>query len=221
MRTLRHLSRFAVLAVTAFSLSACFDLDQKIAIHRDGSGSYQVTIAAEGGIGEALKNDKKGNGNFLKPNKAAVTVAVKDGKVVKTARVDFKSLGDLSLQNESASMTVLGHDWFGLGPAHVRFRRVFLVNEARAKQTGGKDDDAGQAALAAIFGNHTYTFAVSLPGSVDRVAPVKINGIEVKPDVTGDFYNGHTITWKMPLTMLMESKSLVFEADFSAYGSFA
>ena len=38
----RALPRFLMLAVTACSLCACFDLDQKIAIGRDGAGSYDM-----------------------------------------------------------------------------------------------------------------------------------------------------------------------------------
>lgn len=212
--------RLALLAVTASALSACFDLDQKMAIHRDGSGSYQIAIAAEGAIGDAMRKDDKHSNDMLKPNKAVVTTEVRNGKVVKTARVDFARLSDLALHDEEASLTVLDRGWFGFGPAHVRFRRVFRIGAARAGQGGGKDD-AGQAALAAVFGGHSYTFSVTLPGSIERIATVKVNGVGIKPEIGGDFYNGHTIVWRMPLTMLMQSDKLTFEADFSAFGSFA
>jgi hypothetical protein len=210
--------RFALLALAACSLCACFDLDQKMAISRDGSGSYEIAIAAEGAIGDAIKSDKDKD-KMLGPNKGRVTTEVRNGKVVRTAHVDFRSLSDLALHDEEASLTVLGRSWFGFGPQQVRLRRVFKIGAARAGQ-GAKSDDSGKAALAAVFGGHTYTFSLTLPGSVDRIAQVKVNGVEIKPDVNGDFYNGHTIVWRMPLALLMESDKLTFEADFSAFGSF-
>lgn len=221
MKSLRVL-RWALLAVTACVLSACFDLDQDVSIHRDGSGSYRMTITAEGAIGTALKDDKKNKDDMLKPNKAVVTTEVRGGKVVKTARVDFRNLSELALNDENVSLTVLDRGLFGIGPSHVRFRRTFLVDAARAKQKAPAtaDDQIGKDMLRGIFGDHTYSFSVTLPGSIDRVAPVRISGVEVKPDVSGDFYHGHTITWRMPLTMLFATKRLTFEADFSALGSF-
>jgi hypothetical protein len=214
--------RIALLAVTACALTACFDLDQKIAIGRDGSGSYQVSLAAEGALGDAMKNDKsKKSGDMLDSDKAVVTTEFRNGKVVKTARVDFKSLSELPLHDEEASLTVLDRGWFGFGPAHVRFRRTFMIGSARAARGGDSGtDEAGKAAVAAIFGGHTYSFSVTLPGSIERIAPVKINGVEIKPEVSGDSYNGHTIVWRMPLAMLMEANKLTFETDFSAFSSF-
>jgi hypothetical protein len=79
----------------------------------------------------------------------------------------------------------------------------------------------GRAILSGMFGEHEYSFSVTLPGSIDRIAPLKVNGVEVKPDVSGDFYHGHTIVWRMPLALMLEAKRLDFEADFSALGSFA
>lgn len=214
--------RLALVAVTACTLAACFDLDQKVSINRSGSGQYQMSIAAKGPFGDAMKADKKND--LLKPMKAQVTTEIRgDGSVVKTAKVDFKSISELKLKDEQVSLQVLGHSWFGLGPAQVRFKRSFSVGDARAAQGGpnAKDEEAGKAMLAGVFGDHTYTFSVTLPGSIERIAPVKVKGVEIKPEVTGDFYNGHTITWRMPLMTLFDADKLTYEVDFSAYGSFA
>jgi hypothetical protein len=212
--------RFAVLAATACLLSACFDLDQKVSIDRSGAGQYRVAISAKGAIGEALKDKKSDNGGLM-PGKAVTTVEVKDGKVVKTMRVDFRSLSELKLEDDEIALHVLDHGFFGLTPSHVRFKRTFFVGNARAARSGGGDDKTGEAVLAGIFGDHEYTFAVTLPGSIDRIAAVKIDGVEVKPDVSGDFYHGHTVVWRMPLTTMMSARALTFEVDFSALGNFA
>ena len=49
---------------------------------------------------------------------------------------------------------------------------------------------------------------------------LKVDGVEIKPEVTGDFYRGHTIRWRMPLARMLMAREIVFEADFSAIGSF-
>ncbi len=206
--------RAAVFAVAAVVLSACFDLDQKFALGRDGSGSYRLAVTVDG----VLKKTKDGDGDLLKPNKAVVTTEIKDGKTVKTARVDFRDLSELALEKEQVSLTVLSHSWFGFGPTHARFRHMFLA----AKRAGGaKPDGPGAAIVSSALKGHTYSFSVTLPGSIDRIAPVKVNGVEVKPQVSGDFYNGHTVSWRMPLDALMGADTgPVFEVDFSAFGSF-
>jgi len=215
----RALPKLTVLAVTAVSLSACFDLDQKVAIGRDGSGSYEIAVAAEGLVGDGLKQDRD---NMLKPNKAVSRTEVVNGKVVRSARADFAKLSDLSFNSEAISLHVLGHSLFGLGPTQVRFRRVFLVDHAEKDHARGhSDDDMSHEVLDTFFGGHSYTFAVTLPGSIDRIAPMTIDGMEIKPTVTGDIYHGHTITWRMPLSLALSAKQIAFEVDFSAYGTFA
>lgn len=213
--------RFAALAVTACLLSACFDLDQRVSIARDGSGQYRMAISAKGAIGDALKDKKAGKIDMLGAGKVKLTTVVEHGNVVKTATADFHALSELKLDDEEVALHVLDRGFFGLTPSHVRFRRVFHIGSARTRSGSGSDEEMGKAVLAGIFGDHTYSFAVVLPGSIDRIAPVKANGVEIKPEVSGDFYHGHTIVWRMPLTTMMTARELVFEVDFSALGSFA
>jgi len=215
--------RFVLLAVTACMLSACFDLDQKVSVNRDGSGRYVVAITAEGPFGDAIKSDRGGKNDMLAPNKAATTTTVsKNGKTTKTASVDFHALSELTLKDERVSLKVLDAGLLGLTPKLVRFRRSFHVGDARAARSGGAKDDEemGQAMLSGFFGNHEYSFSVTLPGSIVHIAPVKIGRVEIKPEISGDYWH-HTVVWRMPLTRMMMAKDLVFEADFSAVGSFA
>ena len=211
----------ALIVALSLALSACFDLSQKVAIDRTGSGSYQVTIAAKGIVGEALKEKPA---DLEKHDRAVTTTREDNGMVTQTSTVAFKSLADLKLDNELMSLRVLGHGFFGLGPAHVRFRRTFLVGNARRANADrmGDSSDMGSQVLASMFGGHTYSFAVSVPGSILRIAPVKLDDhTVVTPTVTGGFYHGHTVTWTMPLDRMLARKSLTFEVDFSAYGSFS
>jgi hypothetical protein len=219
MTRFRAAARLAVLAATACSLSACFDLDQKVAIGRDGAGSYEMRVTADGLVGEGLKDDRD---NLLKPNKAVSHTVVQNGKVARSARADFGKLSDLAFDDEAMSLQVTGRALFGLGPSHVRFRRVFLVDRARKERDRDHDSgEMGREVLETFMGGHQYCFAVTVPGSIDAIAPVTVDGVVMKPTVTGDFIHGHTVTWRLPLATALSAKRLTFQVDFSAYGMFA
>jgi hypothetical protein len=211
----------ALIVALSLGLSGCFDLAQKVEIGRDGAGRYKVAITAGGIVGDALKEKPV---TIEKHDHAVTTTRETDGKVTQTTVIDFKTLSDLRLSDEVMSLHVLEHSFFGLGPTHVRFRRTFLVGNARkanADRMGEGDDEASTQILAGMFGDHTYTFSVTVPGSILRIAPVRLGGKRIEPQVSGDFYHGHTITWTMPLYRMLSETLLTFEVDFSAYGSFS
>jgi hypothetical protein len=211
-----------LLLAVSVGLSGCFDLTQKIAIDRKGAGHYQVSVAASGLIGEALK-EKPVKVGLDGARHVSTTITEKNGRVTQSSSIAFARLSDLKLSDELISLRVLSRPYFGLGPAHVRFRRTFLVGNARRDNADriGSDDATGSQIMASVFGDHTYTFSVTLPGSILRIAPVKVGDALAVPTVTGDFYHGHTITWTLPLYRALSRKMLTFEVDFSAYGSFA
>jgi len=208
----------AALLLAAIGLSGCFDLSQSVAINRDGSGRYQFAIAARGVVGDALK-DGKSNIHIGHLENVRTQTVIVDGKVTQTSTSDFKQLSDLSLSNEAIAIKVRGHDLFGLGQTHAVFRRIFLVDNARRARQRDDDDNAGAAVLASIFGDHVYAFSVHLPGQIDWIAPVWAGGVEVKPQVSGDDSHGYTITWRMPLASMIQTKAMRFSVGFSAYGA--
>lgn len=212
----------ALLLAMAVGLSGCFDLTQKVEIDRGGAGHYRMAISARGLVGAALKEKPVTFDNHAAQH-GTTTIVEKNGRVTQTTAIAFKSLSKLRLSDEAISLRVLGRSWFGLGPAHVRFRRTFLVGNARRANQDrvGRGDEMGAQILASMFGDHTYVFAVTLPGSILRIAPLKLGGVLVVPTVTGDFYHGHTVTWTMPLSRALSRKMMTFEVDFSAYGSFS
>ena len=208
-----------LVVVCALSLGGCFDLAQKLSIDRGGSGRYVVAITASGLLGEALKDNR--SAIRFSQNRLKTHTASKDDRVTQTAILDFKSLSDLRLSDELLSISNHGTSWLGLGPSRLTFRRTFLVDRARRENTP-KSADAerfGGELLQTMLGEHTYIFSITLPGSVDRAAPVRIGRTVIKPQVTGAGF-GHTITWRMPLYTLLQAKLVTFAVDFSAYGSF-
>jgi hypothetical protein len=218
----KSLKSVPLLAVMAFGLAGCFDLDQSVSLNRDGSGTYGVTVAAAGPFGDALKNGKSdmhfGNNPNIHPR---TTTVIANGKVSQTTDLDFKQLSDLSLSNETVAIKVKGRDLFGFGKTHAIFRRAMMVdNEMRDRHQSDVNDEQAKALLASIFGDHTYVFRVHLPGAIDWIAPVYADGVEVKPQVTSDS-SGSTVIWRMPLLSMIQSKALRMSVGFSTYGPLA
>jgi len=217
MIMMQGFARWALLAVVAVGLSGCFDLTQGVSIGRDGSGRYETAIAADGIVGEALHNKSADLTGF---NHGRTTTSDINGKVVQRSIVDFKSLSNLVFSDQSISLELRGHSLLGVGPADMTFRRSFAVDRARHEHEGEDETGFGRSVAQSLLGNHYYVFSVKLPGSIERIAPIVIGGQTIQPEVTGDFYNGHTITWRMPLYMMAMAHALTFEVDFSAYGWF-
>jgi hypothetical protein len=200
-------------------LSGCFDLAQKLSIDRGGSGRYVVAVTASGLLGEALKDNK--SGIRFSQNRVTTSTTAKAGKVTQTAVLEFKSLSDLRLSDELLSLTNRGASWFGLGPSHVTVRRTFLVDRAR-RENAPKNTEAerfGGELLQTMFGDHTYVFSFTVPGSIESALPIKIGRTVIRP-VIGKQDLSDTVTWRMPLYTLLQAKVVSFQVDFSAYGSF-
>jgi hypothetical protein len=215
-KLIRTAGLVALMAAAGIGLSGCFDLDQKVSVGRDGSGEYHVAISAEGFVGAALKDQKIVDTDH---NHADMTTTNVNGRVTRTATVAFGALSDLTLSNETMSVAVKSRDLFGLGPSHVAFRCVFLVDKEKNEQTASANG-IGEEIAQAVLGNHHYSFSVTVPGDVEHVSPISIGNQLYQPQVTGDFYHGHTVTWRLPLYALVDTKALTFEVDFAALGMF-
>jgi hypothetical protein len=214
----RLVSLGAVIAC-AVGLSGCFDLGQKVAIGSDGSGGYAVSVAADGIVGDGLrKGDAKIDTDEDMP--MATRIAVVDGKTVQTTGTAFRDLSDLKLSDETISLHVKGQKLLGLMGTQVNFHRSFNIDRARRHHMDDDDQTGlGKDILTSMFGDHTYTFSVWLPGSIDHINPVMVGDREVKPTITQDG-GGHTITWRMKLTDMFMADALDFDVDFTAHGNF-
>jgi hypothetical protein len=217
----RHrIASIAAAIACSLALSGCFDLTQKLSIGRDGAGRYQIAITANGLLGEALKDNK--SALHLKQNYVKTHTVAKNGNVTQTATIDFKSISDLKLSDESLSLTNHGASWLGMGPTHVTFRRTFLVDRARRENTPRQaaDDRFGAELAQTMFGDHVYVFSVTVPGSIDHANTLRIGHTVIQPRIIADGVTAHTVTWRMPLYTMLQAKLLTFQIDFSAYGSF-
>src|ERR1700742_2700005 len=175
----KRLASLGAVVACAIGLSGCFDLGQKVAIGRDGSGGYAVSVAADGIVGDGIK---KGRANFDTDEDMPMVTRIKvvDGKTVQTSGTAFHDLSDLRLDDEVISLHVKGQKLLGLAGTQVNFHRSLNVGNAR-KHHMDRDDDSGlgKDILTSMFGDHTYTFSVWLPGSIDHINPVTVGDHEI------------------------------------------
>ena len=211
----RRMVPVAVVIVSAAGLSGCFDLQQNVAIRRDGGGTYAVAVSAEGMVGDAIdKHDA--DFDIRDDDNQAVTRRARTGDVTtQTSTIAFHDLADLKLGDETMTMHVQGKKDDG---SSVNFHRTFHIDHAR-KDRDEDEESFGRDVLHSIFGDHTYTFMVWVPGKLDHVAPVVVQDKVVHPTVWADRY-GHTIIWKMPLIDMFMADKIDFDVNFVANGDF-
>ena len=207
----------AVVFACALGLSGCFDLEQKVAVNSNGGGNYAVVIAADGLVGDALQK-KHADIDVIGDQNAVTHVTHRDGKTIQTSEVAYRDFSDLHLGDETMSLHVKGKKLLGLGGTEVNFHRTFRLDDARHHHDDD-DGDLGHDILTSMFGDHTYTFAVWLPGSIEHISPTRLGDRTVYPQVWADKY-GHTVVWKMKLVDMMLADRIDFDVDFAAHGSF-
>ncbi len=213
----RRVLPVAVVVVGAAGLSGCFDLQQNVALRRDGSGTYAVKVSAQGMIGDAIdKHDADFDLNDG-DNRAVTRRARTGDTTTQTSEISFHDLSDLKLGDETIAMHVEGRKDDG---SDVNFHRTFRIDHARKNHDADGDEEGfGRDVLHSIFGDHTYTFAVWLPGKIDHIAPVVVHDHVVHPIVWADGY-GHTVIWKMPLIDMFLADKIDFDVNFVANGNF-
>ena len=181
----------SVVIASAVGLSGCFDLEQKVGLHSNGSGTYALAISAKGLLGDAI--DKHDADIDIGDDDRAVTHKTRKGDVtIQTSEVAFHDLSDLKLGDETVALHVKGKAG---DESEVNFHRTFQLDQARHRH----DDDGdhiGKDILETMFDGHTYKFSVWLPGRIEHIAPVRVGDRVVHPTVWSDRY-GHTIIWKM------------------------
>ncbi|MGN6517122.1 MAG: hypothetical protein ACTHLR_14920 [Rhizomicrobium sp.] len=126
----KTLTSLGTVILCAVGLSGCFDLGQKVAIGRDGSGGYAISVAADGMLGRALKDHHSDIDIGDDDLPMRTHIAVIDGKTVQTSGVAFRDLSDLRLGDESMSLRVKGKKLLGLGGTEVNFHRAFNIERA-------------------------------------------------------------------------------------------
>lgn len=204
----------SVVIAGAVGLSGCFDLEQKVGLHSNGSGTYAMAVSAKGLIGEGL--DKHEADIDFGDNERTVTHRTRVGDVTtQTSEVTFHDLSDLKLGDETVALHVKGKTG---DMSEVNFHRTFQVDHAR-RDHDDEDDHIGKDILETMFDGHTYKFSVWLPGRIEHIAQVRVADRVIHPTVWNDRY-GHTIIWQIPLSDAFLANRIDFDVDFAARGDF-
>src|ERR1700740_269983 len=97
----RRMLPAAVVVVSAAGLSGCFDLAQNMAVRRDGSGTYAVSVTAEGMVGKAINKHNADIDLNDDGDNHAVTHIIRSGdKTTQVSDVVFRDLSDLKFGDE-------------------------------------------------------------------------------------------------------------------------
>jgi hypothetical protein len=204
----------SVVVVGAVGLSSCFDLEQKVGLHSNGSGTYAMAVSANGIVGEGL--DRHDADIDIGDDDRAVTHKTRKGDVTtQTSEIAFHDLSDLKLGDETVALHVKGKTG---DMSEVNFHRIFQVDHAR-RDHDEDGDHIGKDILETMFDGHSYKFSVWLPGRIEHIMQVRVADHVIHPTVWSDRY-GHTITWQIPLSDAFMANQIDFDVDFVAKGDF-
>ncbi len=193
-------TRFLTL-MTACLLSACFDIEHDVRLEADGSGRIQIALITD----DVLPADTSFDTILKSPDgRTEVREYLDEGKFVHEETLAFTSLESVRLQDDSMSLVVRDRSFWGLGPARATFTRVM-------RPIGVADDEFGL--LQRVLADRTYRFSLTLPGRIQEIDPVRIDGLEAVPE-----REGNTITWRIPLGTLTQVEALTFRVQFTTYG---
>ncbi len=178
--------RLLMLIPFCLFLSGCFDLESKVDIHKDGSGSISYTFVTDPMMAEAFKNQK-----FSEEN-AKIRNYINNGKFYHEESLSFSSLSELNLKDERLSIS-------GIKYEHA-------ISPKRKQQ---REEDKAAAYL--FFRGHFFTYNLTLPEFISKAYPVEINGIEIEPTI-----KDKAVSWKIPLELLASVESeVIFKADMT------
>ena len=176
-------------------LSGCIDIEHKVKINKDGSGSIYIAAISEPQLANALKNER-----LLEAIKPEVKVknVMRGKKFYHTETLKFKNISDLVMEGEQLSIRIKGSGFLGFGKKDATFeQRMFSTRET-------------DTSSADAFSGHYYNYTLELPGKIKKVYPLVLGGIEIEPTV-----EKNRVTWNIPLNMMLKQKEIVIKVDFT------
>ena len=189
----------ALLLAVSVGLSGCFDLTQKVAIDRSGAGP----LPGRDRRARARRCGAEGKARHLR-QRTAQHGHHDHRREERPRHPDHRPSPSRAsricrLSDEVISLRVLGRSLLRARP-----RPCPLPPHLPRRQCAPRQCRTASAAVTrwarrswpvSVRRPHLHVLAVTLPGSILRIAPVKLGDALVVPTVTGDFYHGHTVTW--------------------------
>lgn len=196
----RRLAPLAAL-LTALVVGACFDIEHRMEITADGSGQIRITLATDDVLPEGTHIDTILAGP---DGRTEVHEHTENGRFFHEETLTFTTLNDVALQDDVMSLSVRDKILWGAGPAKATFTRTL-------RPVGAAGDSFG--VVQRLLADRTYTYSLTLPGWIEDVAPVRIDGLEAVPE-----REGNTVTWRIPLGVMARVDSITFRVDFATFG---
>jgi hypothetical protein len=193
-------ARAAVALLFALGLAGCFDFDEHLTLKGSGGGQLELMLRTDPSLKGAF-DDKTLLGQQATP--VEVTREVKDGQYIQREKVTFNKLPELRVRNETLSVTNEGATFFGIGPKKLTLRRII--------DNGGADPDSF-GVMRGVFQDRVYTYAVTLPGWIEKAYPLVVNGEAINPVI-----DGATVKWQVPMAKAISAKRLDYRVDFRSY----
>ncbi len=198
---IRHALQAAALA-GALVLGACFDIEQRVVVRDNGSGSISIRV-----VTEDVLPDSAGLQQMLNTTVGPVRMRdySEDGQFIHEEDLDFSSLSEVSLQDDAITLDIRDRTLWGAGPTRATLTRTLSAP--------GRNDDALGLVRMALRG-HTYVYSMTVPGLIESIEPVLIGGLQAPAE-----RSGNTVTWRIPLEALIGVETITFTIKFTTFGA--
>ena len=188
-----------LLIALIFLISGCIDIEEKVQINPNGSGTLSINVIVDPMLAEELKKQR-----FLDiPGKQVLIKNIIRGeKFYHIESTHFRSLGELKMVDEIISIAVTKKGFMGLGENEAIFEHFMNFSES------SKED-------AALMVGHYFNYTVELPGRIKKAYPAILNEIEVEPEI-----KENRVVWNIPLDLFIKSGRAFFRAAFKGKFNF-
>lgn len=193
--------------------SGCIELEERVTLHQDGSGTLSRTIITTNPM--ILKVLKKESFS-LEGMKVNVRNVIKQKKLYHYQWIDFKSISELSIKGEMLNLSVEKGGLFGFGKKKSTFKHAIAIEEppeSYGEYLETPDEfERYKFMLLGMSNNIFFNYILELPGEIKDVYSLKVGDVEVEPSI-----KENSITWSIPVTLLLDAvgKPILVKADFA------
>lgn len=179
--------------------SGCMDIETRIKINENGSGTLGIGVITDPLFAEMLKDQA-----FIQEDiPVKVRNFIKDGRLHHMEELVFSNIQDFTHMREVDIKTLKKNVRIG-GRKNVHLYRIVFSD----RRNIGKVDENTRLA-AAMFAGYFLNFVIELPGRLEHASLLKVDTFEIYPEI-----DGNRITWKIPISVFALAESFELSADF-------
>lgn len=203
-----------IYGVFAVFVSGCIELEEKVTLREDGSGTLMRTIITTNPM--IMKMLKKESFN-LEGMKVHVKNVIKQKKLYHYQWIDFKSISELSIKGEILSLSVKKRGLFEFGKKAATFKHVIAIEEppkpsGESFEASDESSERYKFILLGMLKDVYFNYILEVPGKIKDVYSLKVGGVEIEPSVKGNL-----VTWGIPVILLLDAvgKPILVKTDFA------